>query len=294
MTQVEAARQTESNRPPRAAAAGPHDAGERGDIGIVHRLRGRPSNRKLAAGWGAEDSGSRSPSLCGLPGRRWLPNIWLQDGLPVSRENPLRKWMIQQALWRPAPPARKKPCTCGGNEECVSGELVMRDSSPFRWLEDRGPACQLIALIDERVSTQPHLGPFRRARRHGRKSTNSGRAGCGRYGRPAAHYTDRNSIFRTTRSGAVGRATAHGDPARTQFGLVLLNELGNRLDCRAQSAGQGTHRERLFETLQDRLVKEMPTGGDRHHRSSQSVFGTALYSGMGAALHLRRTCESHA
>jgi hypothetical protein len=25
----------------------------------------------------------------------------------------------------------------------------MQDSSPFRWLEDRGPACHLIALIDD-------------------------------------------------------------------------------------------------------------------------------------------------
>ena len=25
----------------------------------------------------------------------------------------------------------------------------MQDSSPFRWLEERGPACQLIALIDD-------------------------------------------------------------------------------------------------------------------------------------------------
>ena len=28
----------------------------------------------------------------------------------------------------------------------------MQDSSPFRWLEDRGPACQLIALIDDATS----------------------------------------------------------------------------------------------------------------------------------------------
>ncbi len=28
----------------------------------------------------------------------------------------------------------------------------MMDSSPFRWLEDRGPACHLIALIDDATS----------------------------------------------------------------------------------------------------------------------------------------------
>ena len=28
----------------------------------------------------------------------------------------------------------------------------MMDSSPFRWLEDRGPACHLIAMIDDASS----------------------------------------------------------------------------------------------------------------------------------------------
>src|SRR6266705_642411 len=32
------------------------------------------------------------------------------------------------------------------------GELVMMDSSPYRWLEDRGPACHKVALIDDASS----------------------------------------------------------------------------------------------------------------------------------------------
>jgi hypothetical protein len=32
------------------------------------------------------------------------------------------------------------------------GELVMMDSSPYRWLEERGPACHLLALIDDASS----------------------------------------------------------------------------------------------------------------------------------------------
>ncbi len=32
------------------------------------------------------------------------------------------------------------------------GELVMMDGSRFRWLEDRGPACHLIALMDDTSS----------------------------------------------------------------------------------------------------------------------------------------------
>ena len=39
---------------------------ERGDRSLVHGLRGRPSNRKLASPVGAEDSGAPAPALCGF------------------------------------------------------------------------------------------------------------------------------------------------------------------------------------------------------------------------------------
>jgi len=62
-----------------------------------------------------------------------------QEGLPVSRET-LRKWMTQAAFWRPRSQRVKKiPRVASAPGQF--GELVMQDSSPFRWLEDRGPAC---------------------------------------------------------------------------------------------------------------------------------------------------------
>src|SRR5246127_5773438 len=73
------------------------------------------------------------------------------------------------------------------------GELVMQDSSPFRWLEDRGPACQLIAVIDDATS-RIHA----RFTEHDTTEENLRTLGgwLRRYGRPLAHYTDKASIFR--------------------------------------------------------------------------------------------------
>jgi hypothetical protein len=68
----------------------------------------------------------------------------------VSRET-LRKWMTQAALWRPRS-QRVKTIHVWRERRACFGELVMQDSSPFRWLEERGPACQLIALIDDATS----------------------------------------------------------------------------------------------------------------------------------------------
>ena len=73
-----------------------------------------------------------------------------------------------------------------------------------------------------------------------------------RYGRPLAHYTDKNSIFRTTRRAGI-REQLQGEEARSQFGRAL-QELG--IEWIAAQSPQAKGRiERLFETLQDRLVK---------------------------------------
>jgi hypothetical protein len=69
-----------------------------------------------------------------------------QEGWPVSRET-LRKWTVKASLWRPRA-QRVKTIHVWRERRARFGELVMQDSSPFRWLEERGPACQLIAVIE--------------------------------------------------------------------------------------------------------------------------------------------------
>jgi hypothetical protein len=219
---------------------------------VIHGLRGRPSNRKLAAPF--------EQKVLARVGQRYAdfgPTLaaehLVQDGLPVSRET-LRKWMIRSALWRPRP-QRGKTVHVWRPRRARFGELVMQDSSPFRWLEDRGPACQLIALIDDATSRI-----WARFAEHDSTEENLRTLGgwLRRFGRPWAHYTDRNSIFRTTRPAPLSEQL-RGDPARTQFGRAL-KELG--IEWIAAHSPQAKGRiERLFETLQDRLVKEMRLAG---------------------------------
>src|ERR1700736_5792826 len=79
-----------------------------------------------------------------------------------------------------------------------------------------------------------------------------------RYGRPLAHYTDKNSIFRTSAPAPLGEPL-RGQKARSRFGRAL-RELG--IEWIAAHSPQAKGRiERLFETLQDRLVKEMRLAG---------------------------------
>src|SRR5882672_10276402 len=225
---------------------------EHGDGALVHGLRGRPSNRKLAARFEQKVLTRVSQRYADF-GPTLAAEHLAQDGFPVSRET-LRRWMTKAAYWHPRC-QRVKKIHVWRERRASFGELVMQDSSPFRWLEERGPACQLIAVIDDATSRF-----YARFTEHDTTEENLRTFGewIRRYGRPLAHYTDKNSIFRTTRPSVLAEQL-QGEAARSQFGRAL-RELG--IEWIAAHSPQAKGRiERLFETLQDRLVKEMRLTG---------------------------------
>src|SRR5882672_7031635 len=225
---------------------------EQGDRAMLHGLRGRPSNRKFA-GTFEQKVLARIRQRYADFGPTLAAEHLAQEGLPVSRET-LRKWMTQAAFWRPRS-QRVKKIHVWRQRRGSFGELVMQDSSPFRWLEERGPACQLIALIDDASSRM-----WGRFTEHDTTEENlrTLEGWLRRYGRPLAHYTDKASIFRKAGPQPLAEQL-RGDAQRTQFGRAL-HELG--IEWIAAHSPQAKGRiERLFETLQDRLVKEMRLAG---------------------------------
>jgi hypothetical protein len=164
------------------------------DRGLVRRLRRRPPNRKIPAE--IEQRSLRRPQLPAYLGfgRTLAAEHRARHGLQVSRGT-LRKWMNpaelrqsrrrylhQVQMWRP--------------RRGTFGELVMMDSSPFRWLEDRGPARHFIAMIDD-VSSRV----WGRLALHDSSEDNLRNLGgwLQRYGRPLAPNTDKNGLFVTSR-----------------------------------------------------------------------------------------------
>jgi len=238
-----------------------------GDRGIIHRLRGRPSNRKIS-------TARRERILAELRSRYqgFGPTLasehLARQKLLVSRET-LRKFMIQAGLWKPRR-QRVEAIHVWRERRAAFGELVMMDTSPYRWLEQRGPVLQLIAMIDD--ATSRFWGRFTE---HDSTEENLRTLGdwLRRYGRPVETYTDKNSIFHTTRS-VQWAEQLEGKPARTQFERAV-HELGIR-PILARSPQAKGRIERLFGTLQDRLVKEMRLAGvntiDQANRFLQEVF----------------------
>src|ERR1700730_8717047 len=189
---------------------------EQGDRAVIHGLRGRPSNRRFAVTF-EQKVLARIRQRYADFGPTLAAEHLAKEGLEVSRET-LRKWMTQAAFWRPRR-QRVKKIYVWRERRASFGELVMQDSSPFRWLEDRGPACQLIALIDDATSRI-----WARFTEHDTTEENLRTLGgwLGRYGRPVAHYTDKNSIFRTTRRAGIGEQL-QGEGAARSLGEPLRN-----------------------------------------------------------------------
>jgi hypothetical protein len=219
-----------------------------GDRGVVHRLRGRHSNRKIPAAF--------EKRVMTAVRRRYAdfgPTLAAEhlapDGLGISRET-LRKWMSTAGLWRTRR-RRVHPVHVWRERRAAFGELVMMDSSPFAWLEERGPQSQLIALIDDATS---RVWARFAAQDSTEENLRTLEGWLRRHGRPLALYTDKNGLFVTSRPVQWQEQLAD-QPALTQFGRALRD-----LDIEwiAAHSPQAKGRiERLFKTLQDRLVKEL-------------------------------------
>lgn len=223
-----------------------------GDPEIVHRLRGRRSNRQISDALRQRALGQlRQAQYAGF-GPTLAAEHLARQGIRVSRET-LRGWMSAAGLWQARRRRAPRVHVWRPRRSCF-GELVMMDSSPFRWLEDRGPACHLIAMIDDATSRV-----WGRLVAHDSTEENLRTLGgwLERHQRPLALYTDKNSLFVTSRR-PEREEQLRDAPARTQFGRALA-ELD--IEWIAAHSPQAKGRvERLFGTLQDRLVKEMRLG----------------------------------
>jgi len=109
----------------------------RGDLAVMHALRGKPSNRKLD-----EATRVRAMEILSQPVYRGFgPTLACEyllsrHGVEVGRET-LRKWMREAGLWRARRLKVKTVHQWRQRGDCL-GELVQWDTSTHDWLEGRG------------------------------------------------------------------------------------------------------------------------------------------------------------
>lgn len=221
---------------------------EEGDKGLVHRLRGRPSNR------GPDSRHKRRVlSLYEKKYSDYGPTLAVEclsedDGVTVPVET-LRQWLLGAGLWRKC--RKRRPYRQRRARKEYFGELVQMDGSHHDWFEGRREWAVLMVLIDDATSevfawfseeetTIAAMEAFR------------GYVGC--YGLPRALYVDRDSIYRCDREATIAENLAGKEPT-TQFGRAM-EELDVRIIMAHSPQAKGRV-ERVNGTLQDRLVKAL-------------------------------------
>lgn len=225
---------------------------EQGDAGLVHRLRGRPSNRrrdesKREAVLNAyrEKYSDFGPTLA-------AEYLACEEGLEVSTES-LRQWLLAAGLWTRRR-KRNKHRRWRARKE-YRGELVQFDGSHHDWFEGRRSKAVLMVTVDD-ATNETYARFFEGETTSAAFETL--RQYVGQYGLPRAVYVDRHSIHHTTRDATADEALAD-EPPLTQFGRAM-QELDVKLILAHSPQAKGRV-ERRNGVLQDRLVKAMRLRG---------------------------------
>jgi transposase len=175
-----------------------------GDRGVIHRLRGRPSNRGYP-----RDLRKKVVSLYWQQYRDYGPTLFSEmlthyHSIAVDHET-VRRWLTTaggaNVQRKKRPHRRKRP------RRAAIGELVQFDGSHHDWFEGRGPACCLLHAIDDASGrTYLRFVPSENAADVMRTLW----LYFERYGLPQAMYTDHGSVFY-----ADGKLTDVGRALRT-------------------------------------------------------------------------------
>ena len=222
---------------------------EQGEQGLISKRRGKPSNNRLKT-----EVKQQAVDLLHSRYHDFGPTLAHEKlseihKLKLSPES-VRQIMIAEGLWKSRKVKRKAVHPMRPRRAC-RGELVQIDGSPHAWFEDRGPACVLLAYIDDATSELMELyfvpventfGYFEATRRYLTK-----------HGRPMAFYSDKHGIFRINVKNALSGS------GMTQFGRAM-KALDIKIICANTPQAKGRV-ERVFGTLQDRLVKELRLQG---------------------------------
>ena len=225
---------------------------EEGERGVVHQGRGKPSNRQTS-----EEIRNQVLKLYGERYSGFGPTLASEklcevEGISISDET-LRLWLKEDGV--PYKTRKKRPHRQWRERKGSFGEMLQMDGSEHDWLEGRGPWMVLMGYIDDATGnvfgrfheyegTQPAMDSFRRY--------------IGKYGIPLSVYLDRHTTYKSTAKPTIEEELA-GEEPMSQFERAL-KELGVKV-IHAYSPQAKGRIERLFGTLQDRLVKEMRLRG---------------------------------
>jgi hypothetical protein len=219
-----------------------------GDGGVVHRLRGRRSNRQAKPGVKQRALRLYREKYCDYGVTLAAECLAEEDKLAVPVST-LRRWLLGANLWE-RKRTRKPHRRCRARKEHY-GELVQMDGSHHDWFEGRRGWAVLMVMIDD--ATGRVFARFFE-NESWRSAATMFRDYVREHGLPRGLYVDQHGIYRADREANTEEILAGKEP-QTQFDRAMV-ELGVELIL-ARSAQAKGRVERMNGTLQDRLVKAL-------------------------------------
>lgn len=220
-----------------------------GSEGLVHKQRGQPSHNKLK-----EKDRKKIVDLL----KTHYPDFGPTFACEKLREQhkivhdpkTIRSIMLNEGLWKQRKGKNNSEHRSWRQRRSAFGELIQFDGSYHHWLENRGDTGEmcLLAAIDDatgkitKAEFAEHEGVF--------PVFSFWQSYLEEHGKPRSIYLDKFSTYK------MNSAIAKDQPdLKTQFQRVSESlEMGIIFANSPQAKGRV---ERLFDTLQDRLVKEL-------------------------------------
>lgn len=223
---------------------------------LVHKLKGKTGNHQIGNTIKKEALGIIKKNYSDFKPKFATEKLEEKHNIHITSQT-IRVWMNEEGLWK-IHQQKKSTYRSWRPRKEYYGELVQFDGSYHHWFENRykdengnSEACMLAAIDD--ATGQITKAAF---------STNEGiiavftfwREYILKHGKPLAIYLDRFSTYKINHKAAVDN-----QELMSQFGRAA-KDLDIQLITAYSPQAKGRV-ERLFGTLQDRLVKEMRLEG---------------------------------
>lgn len=240
---------------------------EEGDTGIIHRSRGRPSHNITP-----KEKKDKIIKLYQGKYKGFGPLLAAEKLFEINKirisDETLRNWLIEKGEWRKR--RKHRGHRHWRERKHHFGEMIQLDGSHHNWLEGRGAECVLMGYIDDATNTvfarfYSHEGTF--------PAMDSFKRYMHKYGIPHSVYLDKHTTYKSTAKPSVEdelnqrKPLSNFERAAKELGVEVIH---------ANSPQAKGRVERLFETLQDRLIKEMRLKGIKTLKEANNLLAWYL------------------
>jgi len=238
-----------------------------GDDGICHRSRGRASNHRISRRIKDRALKLFKQEYADFNLAHATEILSEVHGIAVSDET-LRLWLNEASI--PYKKRRVKKHRQRRERKACFGELVQIDGSHHDWFEGRGPVCVFMGYIDDATGTisgrfYDYEGTM--------PAMDSMKRYIKRYGIPQGVYLDKHTTYKSWAKATIDEQLSDQKPmSHFEKSLAALE-----VEVIHANSPQAKGRvERLFKTLQDRLVREMRLRGIKSVEEANAFLETYL------------------